>query len=128
MSSYIRFEMLLFFRCFETGIILLLLYRAVGVLCGILPRCRWMKNITDILYWLFAGCMIFSEIYRYNYGCLRVYMLSGDIMGAFFANSVLNRLLFLIKRCKISSYRHTKRRLWCNRRSRHFEKVKTEKK
>ena len=97
MSSYIRFEMLLFFRCFETGIILLLFYRAVGVLCGILPRCRWMKNITDILYWLFAGCMIFSEIYRYNYGCLRVYMLSGDIMGVFFANSVLNRLLFLIQ-------------------------------
>lgn len=127
MSSYIRFEMLLFFRCFETGIILLLFYRAVGVLCGILPRCRWMKNITDILYWLFAGCMIFSEIYRYNYGCLRVYMLSGDIVGAFFANSVLNRLLFLIKRCKISSYKYTKRCFWSFRRSRQLEKVKKEK-
>jgi len=55
-------------------------------------------------------------------------MLAGVAFGGIFANFVLNRLLFLVKRCKISSYRHTKRRLWCNRRGRRFEKVKKEKK
>ena len=97
MSSYIRLEILLFFRAFETGVGMLVVYRL-------------------------------TALYQCNYGRIRFFMLAGVAFGGIFANFVLNRLLFLVKRCKISSYRHTKRRLWCNRRGRRFEKVKKEKK
>ena len=106
MSSYIRLEILLFFRAFETGVGMLVVYRLTDMLKRRLFCDRMWNSTVDILYWLLAGVAF----------------------GGIFANFVLNRLLFLVKRCKISSYRHTKRRLWCNRRGRRFEKVKKEKK
>ena len=115
MSSYIRLEILLFFRAFETGVGMLVVYRLTDMLKRRLFCDRMWNSTVDILYWLLAGLLLFTDLYQCNYGRI-------------FANFVLNRLLFLVKRCKISSYRHTKRRLWCNRRGRRFEKVKKEKK
>ena len=128
MSSYIRLEILLFFRAFETGVGMLVVYRLTDMLKRRLSCDRIWNSTVDILYWLLAGLLLFAALYQCNYGRLRFFMLAGVAFGGIFANFVLNRLLFLVKRCKISSCRHTKRRLWCNRRSRHFEKVKTEKK
>ena len=115
MSSYIRLEILLFFRAFETGVGMLVVYRLTDMLKRRLFCDRMWNSTVDILY-------------QCNYGRIRFFMLAGVAFGGIFANFVLNRLLFLVKRCKISSYRHTKRRLWCNRRGRRFEKVKKEKK
>ena len=145
MSSYIRLEILLFFRAFETGVGMLVVYRLTDMLkrrlfcdrmwnstkyplyCSTFCDRMWNSTV-DILYWLLAGLLLFTALYQCNYGRIRFFMLAGVAFGGIFANFVLNRLLFLVKRCKISSYRHTKRRLWCNRRGRRFEKVKKEKK
>ena len=127
MSSYIRREILLFFHAFGTGIAMLVVYRLTDVMKRRLCCNRIWNSTVDILYWILAGLLLFSALYRWNYGRLRFFMLSGAVFGGIFANFVLNRLLFLVKRCKISQYKHTKRRLWCNRRGRRFEKVKEKK-
>lgn len=128
MSSYIRLEILLFFRAFETGVGMLVVYRLTDMLKRRLFCDRMWNSTVDILYWLLAGLLLFTALYQCNYGRIRFFMLAGVAFGGIFANFVLNRLLFLVKRCNISSYRHTKRRSWCNRRGRRFEKVKKEKK
>ena len=92
MSSYIRLEILLFFRAFETGVGMLGVYRLTDMLKRRLFCDRMWNSTVDILYWLLAGLLLFTDLYQCNYG------------------------------------RHTKRRLWCNRRGRRFEKVKKEKK
>lgn len=128
MSSYIRFEILLFFRSFEAGIVMVLVYSVLSVPEKLLFRSRRWKAVVDILYWLTAGILLFMAAYQSNYGRLRFFMLAGVAFGGIFANFVLNRLLFLVKRCNILWYKHTKRRLCGNRRSRRFEKVKKAKK
>lgn len=127
MSSYIRFEILLFFRSLEAGMVMVMVYRTLSLFEKLLFRSRRWKNTVDLIYWLTAGILLFVAVYQSNYGRLRLFMLAGVGFGGIFANFVLNRLLFLVKRCNILWYRHTKRRLWCNRRSRRFEKVKKEK-
>ena len=127
MSSYIRTEILLFLCSFGTGAVMLILYKILHLPDKLLiSRSKW-RNMVDITYWIVAGIVLFGLLYRCNYGSLRLFMLPGVAFGGIFANSVLNRLLFLVKRCRISSYRPTKRRLCGNRRSRRFEKVKKEK-
>lgn len=128
MSSYIRFEILLFFHAFEMGTGLVLAYRLLHLILKLLPKSRNWKAAGDLLYWLIAAVVVFVGVYQWNYGRLRLFMLPAAAIGGVFANFVLNRLLFLVKRCKISSYKHTKRRLHCFRRGRRFEKVKKEKK
>ena len=105
----------------------MLVYRTVSLPGNLLIQSKRWKNTVDLLYWLIAGVLLFIAAFQSNYGKLRIFMLTGVAFGGAFAKFVLNMLLFLVKRCKIILYKHTKRRLWCNRRSRRFEKVKKEK-
>ena len=102
MSSYIRLEILLFFRAFETGVGMLVVYRLTDMLKRRLFCDRMWNSTVDILYWLLAGLLLFTDLYQCNYGRIRFFMLAGVAFGGIFANFVLNRLLFLVKRCKIS--------------------------
>ena len=105
---------------------MLLLYKILHLPDKLLVfRSKW-RNTADIIYWIMAGIVLFGLLYRSNYGSLRLFMIPGVAFGGIFANFMLNRLLFLVKRCRISWYRPTKRRLCGNRRSRRFEKVKKE--
>lgn len=55
MSSYIRLEILLFFRAFETGVGMLVVYRLTDMLKRRLFCDRMWNSTVDILYWLLAG-------------------------------------------------------------------------
>lgn len=100
MSSYMESEVFLFLLAVGTGAALLLLYRLLGIFRLILPDGKVVPFL-DLLYWLFAGCAVFAEIYQYNEGVLRFFLLPAVLSGAFFANYVLKRLLFYAKRGKI---------------------------
>ena len=52
MSSYIRLEILLFFRAFETGVGMLVVYRLTDMLKRRLFCDRMWNSTVDILYWL----------------------------------------------------------------------------
>ena len=82
------------------GAMLLFIYRLLGIL-------RWWSSgkktlaVIDLLYWILAAGTFFFEIYRYNEGVLRIFLLSAVFLGAFFMNSLLKRLIFYVKRGKI---------------------------
>lgn len=58
MSSYIRLEILLFFRAFETGVGMLVVYRLTDMLKRRLFCDRMWNSTVDILYWLLAGLLL----------------------------------------------------------------------
>ena len=92
MSSYIRLEILLFFRAFETGVGMLVVYRLTDMLKRRLFCDRMWNSTVDILYWLLAGLLLFTALYQCNYGRIRFFMLAGVAFGGIFANFVLNYL------------------------------------
>ncbi|RHO79099.1 hypothetical protein DW073_04285 [Ruminococcus sp. AF45-4BH] len=101
MSSYMKFETALFLRAIMSGMMLCAAYR---IFCGLLYHFfgrRGIRSVTDFLYWLAAGFLLFFALFRCNYGELRLFLLPGALIGAFFANYLLNRLLFPVKRCSI---------------------------
>ena len=59
MSSYIRLEILLFFRAFETGVGMLVVYRLTDMLKRRLFCDRMWNSTVDILYWLLAGLLLY---------------------------------------------------------------------
>ena len=62
MSSYIRLEILLFFRAFETGVGMLVVYRLTDMLKRRLFCDRMWNSTVDILYWLFAAFYRFISV------------------------------------------------------------------
>ena len=128
MSSYMKFETALFIRAIMSGIMMCAAYRIV---CGLIYHFCGRHGIRagmDLLYWLTAGFLLFFSLFRCNYGELRLFLLPGVLIGAFFANYLLNLLLFPVKRCSILIHRHLKKRNRKFRRGRRFEKIQKEKK
>ena len=99
-------EMFLFLMAAGTGAGLLLFYR--------------------VLYWILTGSVVFAELYQYNEGVLRLFLLPAVFLGAFLMNSLLKRLLFLVKRGKILIIMENR---FCNwKRGKQIEKVQKKEK
>lgn len=128
MSSYMKFETALFIRAIMSGVLLCALYRIFGGLLYHICGRRGIRSVTDLLYWLAAGFLLFFALFRCNYGELRLFLLPGALIGGIFANYLLNRLLFPVKRCSILIHRHLKKRNRKFRRGSRFEKIKKKKK
>lgn len=134
MSSYIKLEIILFLRMAGMGAMLLFIYRLLGIL-------RWWSSgkktlaVIDLLYWILAAGTFFFEIYRYNEGVLRIFLLSAVFLGAFFMNSLLKRLIFYVKRGKIFTISYMEKRhfsiknRFCNlKRGKQIEKLQKKEK
>lgn len=117
-------EVLLFFQAACVGGALLLCYDILTVLRKVVPHCKWVAAAEDILFWIFAGFILFAGIYRGNEGKLRNFLFLGSFLGfcfcratispafvsilikilefpAFLMKKTVKRLLFPVKRCKI---------------------------
>ena len=75
MSSYIRLEILLFFRAFETGVGMLVVYRLTDMLKRRLFCDRMWNSTVDILYWLLAGLLLFTIMAESAFLCWQVLLL-----------------------------------------------------
>ena len=117
-------EMFLFVLALGMGMGLLLLYRILSVIRYFIPE--GMSAVLDFLYWFFTGSVVFAEIYRYNDGILRLFLFPAVFFGAFLMNSLLKRLLFLVKRGNILIIMKNR---FCNlKRGRQIEKVQKKEK
>lgn len=119
-------EMFLFLMAAGTGAGLLLFYRVLGIFRWMFPG-RESVAFFDFLYWILTGSVVFAELYQYNEGVLRLFLLPAVFLGAFLMNSLLKRLLFFVKRGKILIIMENR---FCNwKRGKQIEKVpKKEKK
>lgn len=144
MSSYIRYEMLLFLQSVITGAVLLLCYDIFRALRKVIPHSNVMTAAEDLIYWLGCGFVVFAGVYRSNQGILRFFLFLGLGCGvllclltvspffvkvctwilavpAILLKKMIKWLLFPVRRCKIFVYKCSgKERLanWVKRKKR----------
>ena len=132
MSAFIHHELLLMIQAAATGAVLLFCYSILRGLRRIWHHSAFFTGAEDLLYWLCCAFFVFSEIYRSNEGILRFFMVLGFLSGAYICNRVLGDifvkcctklmeipviiikflikwLLFPVRRCKLSLYKHIKK-------------------
>ena len=103
-------EMFLFLMAAGTGAGLLLFYRVLGIFRWMFPG-RGSVAFFDFLYWILTGSVV---------------LLPAVFLGAFLMNSLLKRLLFLVKRGKILIIMENR---FCNwKRGKQIEKVQKKEK
>ena len=85
-------ETFLFLIAAGTGAGLFLFYRVLGIFRWMFPGRRSVAFF-DLLYWILSGSVVFAELYQYNEGVLRLFLLPAVFFGAFLMNSLLKRLL-----------------------------------
>ena len=128
MSTYIHNEVWLFAQALAGGAVLTLCYSLVQEVRRLIFHSPAAVGISDLLYWVTAGLLVFVRIYQINQGILRNFLFLGIIAGAFLtyltikpvfekicyillevpvrfvkkiSKKYINRLLFFCKRCKI---------------------------
>lgn len=117
-------EVILFFQAACAGGVLLLCYDILVVFRRVMPHCKAVMAVQDVLFWVLAGFVLFAGIYRGNEGKLRNFLFLGSFLGfclcrvtispifvaafvkilglaVFLAEKTVKRLLFPVKRCKI---------------------------
>lgn len=127
MSSYIRYEILLFMQAAVIGAALLLCYDFLKVFRRILPHPAVAIICQDVIFWIASAFVLFCTAYRYNQGIMRSFAFLGNLCGALVCHvtlspifckilgiilsvpvtivkKMINGLLFLLKRCKIFMY------------------------
>ena len=157
MSTYIRYETLLFFQSLCTGALLLLFYDLLRAFRAVVRHGGWWTAAEDLLYWVGVSIFGFAYVYQANQGILRSFLLLGLLLGAwicrftisplflklwiiilgipvFIVKISIKRLLFLRERGKIllrsmekSVSRREKDRILLRKRSKQVEKKKEKK-
>lgn len=132
MSTSIRRELLLFLYSACQGCLLHVLYDLIRGFRMAVSAGKKLLAVTDFLYWIFCGVFLFLFALRMNQGLLRSYLVLGPAAGAilwnrgfsaffvkiwsrflsypiFLVKFFRKRLLFLLERGKILSYRCVRR-------------------
>ena len=152
-----HFEMVLFFQSVCLGAILILAYDVRAALRKVIPHGTLAVSCEDLLYWIAAALIVFALLYQANQGILRSFLFLGMSLGAILCSRIISpffikflafifgipvifakfstdRLLFLVKRCRItlckfadSADRKKKARFLRLKRSKQVERVKKRK-
>ena len=113
MSTFIHHELLLMIQAAATGAVLLFCYSILRGLRRIWHHSAFFTGAEDLLYWLASALWVFARVYRNNDGILRLFIVPGMIAGAllchFFLEKMIKWLLFPVRRCKLSLYKHIKK-------------------
>ena len=113
MSTFIHHELFLMIQAAATGAVLLFCYSILRGLRRIWHHSAFFTGAEDLLYWLASALWVFARVYRNNDGILRLFMVPGMIAGAllchFFLEKMIKWLLFPVRRCKLSLYKHIKK-------------------
>ena len=69
------------------------IYDQIRIVRRVLPHGSVLVAIEDLLFWLFAGIVIFSLLYRMNAGTLRWFAVFGLATGMFFYKKIFRDFL-----------------------------------
>lgn len=84
MSAEVIDQGIFWLFCFVTGAVITFIYDQIRIVRRVLPHGSVLVAIEDLLFWLFAGIVIFSLLYRMNAGTLRWFAVFGLATGMFF--------------------------------------------
>ena len=74
-------ELLFFFQSVLWGAALLFFYDILRIGRRLFPRRVFLVSVEDLLYWIFAGILLFGRIYQANEGRLRGYSIVAVVLG-----------------------------------------------
>lgn len=83
MSAEVIDQGIFWLFCFVTGAVITFIYDQIRIVRRVLPHGSVLVAIEDLLFWLFAGIVIFSLLYRMNAGTLRWFAVFGLATGMF---------------------------------------------
>ena len=110
MSAEVIDQGIFWLFCFVTGAVITFIYDQIRIVRRVLPHGSVLVAIEDLLFWLFAGIVIFSLLYRMNAGTLRWFAVFGLAAGMFlykkifrdflvnFMSTVIRRILDIVVR------------------------------
>ena len=110
MSAEVIDQGIFWLFCFVTGAVITFIYDQIRIVRRVLPHGSVLVAIEDLLFWLFAGIVIFSLLYRMNAGTLRWFAVFGLATGMFlykkifrdflvnFMSTVIRRILDIVVR------------------------------
>ena len=64
-----------------TGIVIGILFDIFRILRKSFKTADWITYLQDILFWVFAGCVMLFSIFTFNNGEIRSYVFIGIILG-----------------------------------------------
>jgi len=67
-------------------------YDCIRVVRRICPHTKWTSAVEDILFWLLWAMLLYSLLYRYDYGAVRSYTLAGMSAGIVLYSVFFSRL------------------------------------
>lgn len=110
MSAEVIDQGIFWLYCFVTGAVITFIYDQIRIVRRVLPHGSVLVAIEDLLFWFFAGIVIFSLLYRMNAGTLRWFAVFGLAAGMFlykkifrdflvnFMSTVIRRVLDIVVR------------------------------
>ena len=81
MGDFIRDEALIFLESLYAGLKVMAGYDILRLIRIIKTHSRILAGIEDYIYWTVSGIYIFVQIYTYNNGTLRWFIILGIILG-----------------------------------------------
>ena len=110
MSAEVIDQGIFWLFCCVTEAVITFIYDQIRIVRRVLPHGSVLVAIEDLLFWLFAGIVIFSLLYRMNAGTLRWFAVFGLATGMFlykkifrdflvnFMSTVIRRILDIVVR------------------------------
>lgn len=131
MSAYILQELLLFLKAAGAGAFFLFFYDFIRGFREAVPHKKWGIGIEDLFFWISCAFGVFQLAEKENYGEIRTFLVTGILIGVWgnwylfhrywvsgwewfwkwivkIVKKMRKRLLFPLKRCKISMYQFAK--------------------
>lgn len=100
-SIHIQYEAWLLVLSFLTGIGLMIVYDLLRMLRLMIKHKSFFVGMEDVIYWIYAGLMTFTLLYRENNGIIRAYVIVSVFAGMAFYDVSVSRFFFhLLKKCR----------------------------
>lgn len=93
MSAEVIDQGIFWLYCLVTGAVITFIYDQIRIVRRVLPHGSVLVAIEDLLFWFFAGIVIFSLLYRMNAGTLRWFAVFGLAAGMFLYKKIFRDFL-----------------------------------
>lgn len=93
MSGEITREAELFWIAIRLGFGMMLIYDGLRIYRFLVPHRRWIRDVEDVIYWVYCALWAFAVVFKANDGSIRWFYLAGITMGMILWNQIVSKAL-----------------------------------
>ena len=86
-------EFSIFLSACLNGILVCSVYGAIRIFRRLFRHSLFWVSLEDLVYWVWFGIYIFTELHRTCSGRIRWYFVLGVLLGAFFAGNIIFKFI-----------------------------------